>query len=216
MVGTSFMNATHDELFAAVRAALIDGGVPEVDVLDASGAKPDKVTPCTALISMPALKGHWLTGIGTVLKNYIMASGKPADYHKEDSAKLGEIWGMEPVAGKTKLVLVCRDAQEEQRAKDRSIGAMVVQAFNLTRMGQIKMATVLAFSKQILKSGDVFVFLTGVIGHSVDTVVTMRVGEEYERLSEFHFQTQPPLWECPQNDFDPVKRWLFLDVFQLT
>ena len=96
------------------------------------------------------------------------------------------------IKSKTKLVLVCRDAQEEQRAKDRSVAAMVVPAFNLTRMGQIKMATMLAFSKQILKSGDVFVFLTGVIGHSVDTVVTMRVGEEYEL---FQSVGQPELTE---------------------
>ncbi len=93
---------------------------------------------------------------------------------------------------KTKLVLVCRDVQEEQRAADHSIEAMVVPAFNLTRMGQIKMATMLAFSKQIIKSGDVLVFLSGVIGHSVDTLVTMKVGDEYEI---FQSVGQPELTE---------------------
>ena len=92
----------------------------------------------------------------------------------------------------TKIVLICRDTQEEQRAKDHSLEAMVVPAFNLTRMGQIKMATMLAFSKRILKSGDVFVFLSGVIGHNVDTVVTMRVGDEYEL---FRSVGQPELTE---------------------
>jgi hypothetical protein len=51
-----------------------------------------KPKQCTALICMPALKGHWLTGIGTVIKNDIMYSGRPSDYHHEDSAKLGENW----------------------------------------------------------------------------------------------------------------------------
>jgi hypothetical protein len=55
---------------------------------------------------MPALKGHWLTGIGTVIKNYIMYSGRPTNYHEEKSAKLGEIWLIPEVKGKTKLVLV--------------------------------------------------------------------------------------------------------------
>ena len=61
---------------------------------------------CTALICMPALKGHWLTGIGTVIKNYIMYSGRPSRYHEENSAKLGEIWLIPEVKGKTRLVLV--------------------------------------------------------------------------------------------------------------
>ena len=60
---------------------------------------------CTALISMPALKGHWLTGIGTVIKNYILYSGRPSRYHYEKSAKLGEIWLIPGVKGKTRLVL---------------------------------------------------------------------------------------------------------------
>ena len=58
------------------------------------------------MIALPALKAHWLTGIGTVLKNYILYSGNPSRYHKSDSAKLGEIWNFPFVKGKTKLVLV--------------------------------------------------------------------------------------------------------------
>ena len=70
--------------------------------------------------------------------------------------------------------------------------AMTVPAFDLTRMGQIKMATLLAFSQQLLKAGDIFVFLTGVSGRAIDTLVTMRVGEEYEL---FQSVGQPTLTE---------------------
>jgi hypothetical protein len=35
-----------------------------------------------------------------------MYSGSPSSYHKSDSAKLGEIWNLPFVKGKTKLVLV--------------------------------------------------------------------------------------------------------------
>lgn len=69
---------------------------------------------------------------------------------------------------------------------------MNVPAFDLTRMGQIKMATLIAFSQGMLQAGDVFVFLTGVAGKHIDTVVTMRVGEEYEL---FQSVGQPRLTE---------------------
>jgi len=92
----------------------------------------------------------------------------------------------------TKLILVCRNAEDEQRARERSITAMSVPGFDLTRMGQIKMATLIAFSQQLLKAGDVFVFLTGVAGRPVDTLVAMRVGEEYEL---FQSVGQPQLTE---------------------
>lgn len=92
----------------------------------------------------------------------------------------------------TNLILVCRDEHDEARAAEVSAEVLTVPAFSLTRMGQIKMATVLAFSQQILEAGDVFVFLTGVIGQGIDTLVTMRVGEEYEL---FQSVGQPKLVE---------------------
>jgi DNA integrity scanning protein DisA with diadenylate cyclase activity len=96
------------------------------------------------------------------------------------------------VKAPTKLILVCRDAQEELRAKDVDADVLTVPAFNLTRMGQIKMATLMAFSQQLLKAHDVFVFLAGVVGHGIDTLVTMRVGEEYELVQSVG---QPTLTE---------------------
>jgi len=92
----------------------------------------------------------------------------------------------------TKPILVCRDAQDEQRAKEISAEALTVPGFDLTRMDQIKMATLIAFTQGLLKTGDVFVFLSGVAGRSIDTLVTMRVGEEYEL---FQSVGQPKLTE---------------------
>jgi len=105
LVPTPHLNPTHDELVAAVRKTLIAAGFPEERIRNAQGG-PEGPERCTALISMPALKGHWLTGIGTVIKNYIMFSGNSRGDHREDSAKLGEIWKLPSVEGKTKLVLV--------------------------------------------------------------------------------------------------------------
>ncbi len=105
LVSTGHLNPTHDELVYAVKIALMDIGVPKKRIKMAQGSYR-RVKPCTALISLPALKAHWLTGIGTVLKNYIMYSGSPSEYHEQDSAKLGEIWHLPHVKGKTKLILV--------------------------------------------------------------------------------------------------------------
>lgn len=106
LVPTPHLNPTHPELFDVIKNTLMSEiGIPEKNIIDAQGGsrRPKK---CTALISIPALKAHWLTGIGTVIKNYIMYSGRPSRYHEEKSAKLGEIWLQPEVKGKTKLVIV--------------------------------------------------------------------------------------------------------------
>jgi len=105
LVPTPHLNPTHDEVVEAVTASLMEAGIPENRIMSAQGSI-DKPEACTALIPLPALKAHWLTGIGTVLKDYILYSGRPRDYHGENNAKLGEIWNYPEVKGKTKLVLV--------------------------------------------------------------------------------------------------------------
>ena len=105
LVPTPHLNPTHSEVVDAVKSSLIEAGIPEENIKNAQGG-PDKPKACTALIAMPGLKAHWLTGIGTVLKNYIMYSGTPRKYHDANSAKLGEIWNYPFVKGKTRLVLV--------------------------------------------------------------------------------------------------------------
>lgn len=97
----------HPELFDVLEASLVDVGIPKDKIIDAQGMPSfSKVETCTALIALPALKAHLATGIGTVMKNYIMFSGRPSWYHGQNSAKLGEIWHLPEVKGKTKLVLV--------------------------------------------------------------------------------------------------------------
>ncbi len=105
LVPTPLMNPTHDELIEAVTASLEEAGIPGKNIRNAQGRSVD-LEPITALISLPGLKAHWLTGIGTVIKNYILYSGAPRNYHNQDSAKLGEIWNLPQVKGKTRLILV--------------------------------------------------------------------------------------------------------------
>jgi hypothetical protein len=90
LVPTPHLNPTHQEVVDAVKDSLIAAGFPGEKILNAQGGA-DKPESCTALIGLPGLKAHWLTGIGTVMKLYIMYSGNPRNYHNENSAKLGEI-----------------------------------------------------------------------------------------------------------------------------
>jgi len=105
LVPTPHLNPTHSEVIDAVKSSLIEAGIPEEKIQEAQGG-PDKPKACTALIALPGLKAHWLAGIGTVMKLYILYSGNPRNYHDADSAKLGEIWNLPFVKGKTRLVLV--------------------------------------------------------------------------------------------------------------
>ncbi len=84
--------------------------------------------------------------------------------------------------GISEVVFIARDEKDAKLAKAMNAKVVSVPGFNMTRMGQIKMATVMAFSQQLLKSGDVFVFVSGVVGKGLDTMVTMKVGAEFELM----------------------------------
>ncbi len=105
LVPTPHLNPTHPELVEAVRKALVDAGIPPARIREAQGGI-DKPRACTALIALPALKAHWLTGLGTAMKLYIMYSGRPSSYHNENNANLAETWLLPDVKGKTRLVLL--------------------------------------------------------------------------------------------------------------
>ncbi len=105
LVPTEHLNPTHDEVVEAVTKSLRSAGIPKRQIQEVQGWSGDPKN-CSALIALPALKAHQQTGIGTVLKNYIMFSGEPDRYHRSGSSKLGEIWNLPSVRGKTKLVLV--------------------------------------------------------------------------------------------------------------
>jgi hypothetical protein len=93
LIPTPHLNPTHPELVDVVKESLMTTvGISENNIVMAQGGKR-RPGRCTALICIPALKGHWLTGIGTVIKNYIMYSGRPSSYHDAKSAKLGECSG---------------------------------------------------------------------------------------------------------------------------
>jgi len=105
LVPTDHLYPTHDEVVDVVKRSLVDAGIPKDKIRLAQGG-PSQPKKCDSLIAIPSLKAHWLTGIGTVMKLYIMYSGSPSSYHHSNSSKLGQIWNLPFVKGKTKLILV--------------------------------------------------------------------------------------------------------------
>lgn len=90
------------------------------------------------------------------------------------------------------VILVARSEACYTEALKHTHKVVRVPEINLTRIGQIKMAVMLAFSKRFLRPDDRFVFLTGLAKGKLDTLMVMEVGREYEM---FQSVDQPPLTE---------------------
>jgi hypothetical protein len=95
---------TEQAVIDAINQRLADIAIPKGRVhVDDAGLPLDK---CTALLNVPAVKVHTLTGIAASLKNYINFSSRPSAYHHAGSANLGEIWNFPKVKGKTRLIII--------------------------------------------------------------------------------------------------------------
>ncbi len=93
---------------------------------------------------------------------------------------------------KADMILVVRDSVSEKLANTLGFKHITVPSVNLTRMGMIKTAVIIAFSQRLLDTGDNFVFMVGPGQGHLDTIMVMRVGEEWEI---FQSVDQPKLTE---------------------
>jgi len=81
----------------------------------------------------------------------------------------------------SKVFYVTKTLKEKQREVGEGHRVIEVPNIALTRMGQIKMAVLLAMSRGLLKRGDTIVCLSGIAeSGTLDTIVVMEVGEEFE------------------------------------
>jgi len=95
-------------------------------------------------------------------------------------------------SGAIKIILVTREDRAFEKAQSYTKNVVRLPSVQLTRMGQIKMAIMLSFSKRLLNPQDRFVYVTGLDQGHLDTMMVMEVGQEYE---VFHSINQPPLTE---------------------
>ncbi len=96
---------TPPELEQVIKNRVMDCGVlgknisiDDRDILDNPIFKKS-----TALINTRPMRTHYWSGVGSLLKNYIMFAEEPSDYHDDSCADLAAIWKLPNVKGKTRL-----------------------------------------------------------------------------------------------------------------
>jgi hypothetical protein len=93
------------ELENILKSRVIAAGVKESDVsINDRGVLGDPVFQrATALINARPMRTHAWSGVGSLLKNYIMFSPQPSSYHDDSCADLAKLWELPEVKGKTRL-----------------------------------------------------------------------------------------------------------------
>lgn len=96
---------TPPELETAIKRRIKGAGVPEKDIgIDDRGILSDPVfLNATALVNVRPLRTHHWSGVGSLIKNYIMFVQRPEAYHPDSCADLASIWNLPLVKGKTRL-----------------------------------------------------------------------------------------------------------------
>ena len=96
---------TTTEVEQAIKNRVMDAGVSEKNIsIKDRGVLNDPIFKnSTALINARPMRTHYWSGVGSLIKNYIMFVPKPSDYHNDSCADLASIWKLPHVAGKTRL-----------------------------------------------------------------------------------------------------------------
>ncbi|MHC4597396.1 MAG: DNA integrity scanning protein DisA nucleotide-binding domain protein [Planctomycetota bacterium] len=102
--------------------------------------------------------------------------------------------------GKTKVVFITRQEETYTRCQKKGAKVLTVPDVRLTRMGQIKMAVLVGFARNLFHIGDRLVCLSGMSESAViDTVFFLEVGKEFELLvtdeGELHPTLNPDVFE---------------------
>jgi hypothetical protein len=97
--------ATPPELESHLKTRIMGCGVNEnkISINDRSLLADPVFLKATALINVRPMRTHDWSGVGTLIKNYIMFVEKPWDYHGDSCADLAAIWKLPLVQGKTRL-----------------------------------------------------------------------------------------------------------------
>jgi len=97
--------ATPKALEDAIRNRLVEAGVNEKNIsVGDRGILGDPVfTKATALVNIRPLRTHHWSGLGTLIKNHIMFVPEPWKYHANACERLGAVWLLPIVKGKTRL-----------------------------------------------------------------------------------------------------------------
>ena len=87
----------------ALRQRVIAAGVPEASVTVTDREARKLLTECTALINIRPARAHFWAGMGGCVKNYIMFSDNPSQYHPNACEDLAKVWDLFQVKKATRL-----------------------------------------------------------------------------------------------------------------
>ena len=106
-IKTNVWNNLHTpvELEQAIKARVMGAGVKEnnISIKDRGVLNDPVFQKSTALINVRPMRTHAWSGVGSLLKNYIMFTPRPSAYHDDSCADLAKIWILPEVKGKTRL-----------------------------------------------------------------------------------------------------------------
>ncbi|MFC1572310.1 DUF362 domain-containing protein [Candidatus Eisenbacteria bacterium] len=96
---------TTSQVEEALKSRVMGAGVAEKDIaISDRGVLRDPVfARATALINARPMRTHHWSGVGSLIKNYVMFVSDPYNYHEDACARLGEIWTYPIVKDKTRL-----------------------------------------------------------------------------------------------------------------
>jgi hypothetical protein len=96
---------TTAEVEQAIKRRVMDAGVAESDIgIDDRGVLRHPVFQrATALVNARPMRTHHWSGVGSLIKNYIMFTPQPSAWHGDTCADLAAIWDLPAVKGKTRL-----------------------------------------------------------------------------------------------------------------
>lgn len=96
---------TTKEVEEALKTRVLDVGVKPQDIAiaDRGVLEHPVFQRATALINARPMRTHHWSGVGSLLKNYILFSPNPASWHDDSCADLAKLWSLPAVKGKTRL-----------------------------------------------------------------------------------------------------------------
>ena len=95
---------TPEPLIQTIKRGVMGAGVPEehIGIGDRDVQQQENFRNSTALINSRPMRTHSWSGVGSLIKNYIMFDN-PSDYHDDACADLAKLWELPMVKGKTRL-----------------------------------------------------------------------------------------------------------------
>ena len=96
---------TTNEIENAIKRRILDVGVLDknIQIRDQRVYSDEIFQKATALINARPMRTHHWSGVGSLIKNYIMFVNNPSSYHPDSCADLATIWNLPLVKGKTRL-----------------------------------------------------------------------------------------------------------------